>query len=78
MYERNIRKPPIERLPKIAALFGISIEQLLGVKEIKTNINEVSVHGNKRVVKLQEIFEQLGPADQRSVLKHASSLLANK
>lgn len=75
-YEREIRKPPIERLPKIAAVFEVTIEEILGAKDLKLNDAEQHVHGNQRIFKLQEIFEKLTPPDQRSVIKHATGLLA--
>jgi len=75
-YEREVRKPPIERLPKIAAVFDISIEELIETKELKLNGAEKHIHGNQRIFKLQELFEKLSPSDQRSVIKHVSGLLA--
>ena len=74
-YERQIRKPPIERLPDLAMVFNITIEELLGVKTAATSVDR-NLRQNKRFTKLQKMFNQLSPADQRAVIKHVTGLLA--
>ena len=74
-YETGKTKPPRDRLLALAKFFDITVEKLVG--ENGQHYDEPpKIHGNKRIMKLQEIFEQLSPADQRAVIKHAAGLLS--
>ncbi len=74
-YENQYSNPPIERLPDIAHAFGISVDELLGVKPIR-EVKEISrTHGNSRLSRIQEMYSQLTPADQRAILKQIRGLL---
>lgn len=80
-YEKGSAKPSRERLPKLAAIFGVSVDELLGTEPQKADIdNEPTterVHGNSRQSKLQSMFKQLNADDQRAVLKHIAGLIAH-
>jgi transcriptional regulator with XRE-family HTH domain len=77
-YERGTAKPSRERLPKLSAILGISVDELLGTAEVNVSEEETQdhVHGNSRIAKLQEQFEKLSSFDQRAVLKHVDGLIA--
>jgi transcriptional regulator with XRE-family HTH domain len=68
-YERGVTKPPIERLPEIARIFGITVDELLGVKERSAEQTEKPVHKSRRIIKVQELFEKLPVTEQRALLK---------
>jgi len=76
-YETGNTKPPIERLPVLADVLGVSVDELLRGDAIQTSVSgpETQVtHGNSRVAKIQDEFEKLKPADQRAVLKMVKGL----
>lgn len=75
-YEKGKIKPSRDKLPTLAKILGISVDELLGTEELKLNGKKKHIHGNSRVAKLQDMFLKLNSADQRAVLKHINGLLA--
>ena len=74
-YETSKKKPPVDKLPSIASIFGVSIEELLGKKQITiNNVNEKHLHKNSRTAKVQELFEKLPPLEQRAIFKQIKAL----
>jgi len=74
-YETGIKKPPIQRLPDIAAVFDISIEELLGKKELQIKQQIPHVHKNSRIVRMQGLFKKLQKDEQRVILKQVQALV---
>ena len=77
-YESQNSKPPIERLPEIAKVFGISVDELLGVKDIREVGDTPHTHGNSRLSKIQDEFSKLSPAEQRAIRKQIRGLVIQK
>lgn len=77
-YENDQSKPPIERLPVLASLFDISIDELLGVKTISIQNTRTRKHKNSRAAKIQELFDKLSPEEQRTTLKQIKALVESK
>jgi len=74
-YEQGKKKPEMDKVPKLAKILGVSIEELFGTKPTAHKGNTKSkFHGNKRVIKLAESFEKLKPAEQRLVLSQVESM----
>ena len=74
-YECGKKRPPIDRLPDIAALFGVTIEEVIGKKPLKIDSNDQHLHKNSRTAKIQELFEKLPPLEQRAILKQVTALV---
>jgi len=74
-YECGKKRPLIDRLPDIAALFGVTIEEVIGKKPIKIYSNGQHLHKNSRTAKIQELFEKLPPLEQRAILKQVTALV---
>jgi transcriptional regulator with XRE-family HTH domain len=66
-YERGVSTPPVERLVKIAKIYGVSLDELVGLEKTKKQV-EKTAHKNKRSVKVQELFEKLPVNQQRALL----------
>ena len=77
-YENEHSKPPIDRLPFIAALFGVTVDELIGVKKVTIKRNGTRTHKNSRNAKVQELFEKLSPEEQRTTLKQIKALVESK
>ncbi len=81
-YETAKAVPPTERLPGIARFFGVSVDELLGMEEIKTDVEPIngkkSRHGNTRAANLLDLFDQLSPEEQRTTLKQIRGIIADK
>jgi transcriptional regulator with XRE-family HTH domain len=81
-YETAKAIPPTERLPVIANFFNVTLDELVGMKEL--NLDAVpkndtkSRHGNSRFAQLEEIFDQLSPEEQRTTLKQIRGIIADK
>ena len=75
-YERGFRKPDVEMVPKIAQVLGVSIEELFGGKGRPENgAARHHVHRNKRVAKVESLFENLKPVEQQMILKQMKGLI---
>ncbi len=81
-YETGKTKPPSERLPVIAKFFGVTVDTLIGTKDIKPQKTEDNGnehrHGNSRSAKLDELFDKLNPEEQRMTLKQIKALVETK
>ena len=81
-YETSKANPPTDRLPVIATFFNISVDELIGTKQIDyATILENGNghrHGNSRSAKLLELFDQLSPEEQRTTLKQIRGIIADK
>ena len=77
-YETDARRPSIEKLPEIAAILGVSTDQLLEKKKLSKKDSEASTHKNRRSAKVQNLFEKLSENDQRSILKQIKGLLGQR
>jgi transcriptional regulator with XRE-family HTH domain len=73
-YEKGKTKPSRDKLPILSSLFGISIDELLGTKEVQHKTINKPIHRNKRVVKAFDMFEKLPAHEQRVVLKQITLL----
>jgi len=74
-YETGKKKPAIDKLPEIAAILNVTIEDIVGRKPLQITQQEKRAHKNSRTVKMQELFDKLNPDDQKSVLKHVKALV---
>lgn len=72
-YERNLRKPPADKIPEIAQALEISLDTLYGV--ISDSEEKPRTAPNAREKQMQEVFEQLSATDQRAILKQSKGLL---
>lgn len=78
-YERETREPNIETIKALAKVFGVSVEALFGEGRKGEPISKPPrIAKNKRSVKVQELFDQLLPNEQRVVLKQIKGLLPKK
>lgn len=74
-YEADKKKPPIDRVQQLAAVFGVSIDEIIGTKPLGLKPNGKHVHGNSRSARMQELFDRLPPLEQRSILKQVAALV---
>ena len=81
-YETAKANPPTDRLPAIASFFGISVDELIGTKELALKVvpqnGNGHRHGNSRSAKLLELFDQLSAEEQRTTLKQIRGIIADK
>ena len=81
-YETAKANPPTDRLPVIANFFNISVDELIGTKQIDYKAipenGKGHRHGNSRPAKLLELFDQLSPEEQRTTLKQVRGIIADK
>lgn len=66
-YENGVRKPDIETLNKIATYFGVSIDYLLGVSDVRNPYKEPETSSEKN--------SSLTTKDERDIAKKLSSIL---
>lgn len=74
-YETNQRTPTLEKLEKLSKIFGVSIDEIVGKKEIIIQKEQPHIHGNSRTEKVQYLFERLKPLEQRAILKQIKALV---
>ncbi len=74
-YENNQRTPTLENLKKLAAIFNITLDELVGVKDVQIVSEQPHMHRNSRVAKVQNLYEKLPPLEQRSILKQIKALV---
>lgn len=74
-YEHSQRTPTLENLKKLAVIFGITLDELAGTKDVKVVNESPHLHRNSRVAKIQELYEKLPPLEQRSILKQIKALV---
>ena len=77
-YERGVNNPPAAKMPEIAKVLDVSLDELYGIKsgEKKEPAPKSSV--KRRDAQMQKIFEDLPSTDQRALLKQAKALSAHK
>lgn len=76
-YERGIRKPPTDTLPRIAKALGVGLEELYGLKE-SSRPEKTHIHRSSREHQAQEVFRKLSPEEQRLILKQMRMLAGMK
>jgi repressor LexA len=74
-YETNQRTPTLEKLEKLAHVFSVSIDDIVGKKDVVIENIQPHLHGNTRTAKVQELFDKLPPLEQRSILKQIKALV---
>lgn len=78
-YERGTREPNLDTLMALVKALGTSLEGLIGEKGQKSEaMAKPRVAKNKRSVRVQELFDQLPPTEQRVVLKQIRGLIPRK
>lgn len=73
-YETNRKRPTLDKIRRIAKLFSVDINELLGDEELSISEEKKVPHKNRRIIQMQKHFESLGPDDQKSVLKYTKTL----
>jgi transcriptional regulator with XRE-family HTH domain len=74
-YERNARKPEMEKLPNLAKILGVSIDDFFNENTSPTkNPQNKRIHRNSRSVKIQEMFNKLPQSKQESVFEIVKGL----
>ena len=73
-YEKGERKPPSNKIPLMANILGVSIDELYGTKPVKNNGKEK----NPKLWKKFEQMEKLLPDERRMILKMIDGLVAQK
>jgi transcriptional regulator with XRE-family HTH domain len=76
-YETGLRKPPIERLPALAKILGVTIEELIGEKNINISTTKQHTHKNSRSAQIETYFNLLTEDEQRAILKQVKALANN-
>jgi transcriptional regulator with XRE-family HTH domain len=75
-YETGATNPPVDRLPILAKVLKVTVDQVLGLEDIQDKPNKKKrVHKNTRLAKMEKVFEKLKPEDQRSILKQARGIV---
>ncbi len=77
-YETGKKKPPLERLPQIAGIFGVTIDEIVGTKPVTAKEHNRHVHKNSRTAKIQDLFDKLNMEEQRMTLKQVRALVESK
>jgi transcriptional regulator with XRE-family HTH domain len=72
-YENESAYPPAHLLPKLAAVFGVGVEELLDAAE---PVVEVSPLPDRRLRKRMQLLGKLRPQDQRMVFRMIDTLAA--
>ena len=60
-YENNQRTPTLEKLEKLSQIFAVTIDEIVGKKELIVESKQSHLHGNRRAARVQELFEKLPP-----------------
>jgi hypothetical protein len=63
-------------LAKLAAVFSVSLDELVGSKKVPIETTHPYLHRNRRVARIQDLYEQLPSLEQRSILKQIKALFA--
>ncbi len=72
-YENGVRKVEAEKIPLIAKILGVGVEELYG-EAAKGEKAMPKLHKNTRTAKVQELFNKLPQNEQRVVLKQIELL----
>ena len=71
-YEKQSKQPPTHLLPKLSNELGVSIEELLGLKPVKSKPNAKDTALLKKLKKVKELPKR----DQDALFHHLNALLA--
>lgn len=74
-YEAGTKKPPINRLPALAKVFNVTIEQIIGSDPLLINEKTSHIHKNSRVSIMNQLFKKLSADEQRVILKQVKTLV---
>lgn len=77
-YERGVNNPLATKMPEIAKVLDVSLDELYGIKSGEGKEPEPKSSGKRRDAQMQKIFEDLPSTDQRALLKQAKALRAQK
>jgi transcriptional regulator with XRE-family HTH domain len=75
-YENESSYPPAHLLPKVAEVFGVGVEELLG--EAEPIVEAAPVVLDRRLRKRVDLLGKLSPQDQKMVLRMIDTLAAKK
>lgn len=75
-YENESSYPPAHLLPKVAEVFGVGIEGLLG--DAEPAVEAAPVAPERRLLKRMELLAKLSAQDQKMVLRMIDTLAAKK
>lgn len=67
-YENGISEPDLETFAKLVSLYGISADEVLGIKQPKTGVDA-------REQQLLRVFRRLSEAQQADLIKMMTALL---
>lgn len=70
-YESQTEHPPATLLPSIAKVLKISLDELLGIKNIKIKESATSLRSQSKL----KIIDKLAPKHRKAVIDYASALL---
>jgi len=73
-YENESSYPPAHLLPKVAEVFGVGVEELLG--EADPVVEAAPAALDRRLRKRVELLGKLSPQDQKMVLRMIDTLAA--
>jgi transcriptional regulator with XRE-family HTH domain len=73
-YEGQSDRPPAHVLDRLAAVLGVSADQLLGRRQ---TAGDVQIPFDVRIWRRLRIVEKLPPADRNAVIKYAEALARN-
>jgi transcriptional regulator with XRE-family HTH domain len=77
-YETSSKTPPVGRLPELASVLNVSIEELIGAEPLTIKEEIQHTHKNSRISRLQDLYEKLTPDEQRVILKQVRTLAEQK
>lgn len=73
-YENESSYPPAHLLPKVAEVFGVGVEELLG--DAEPSVEAAPVAPDRRLRKRMELLAKLPAQDQKMVLRMIDTLAA--
>lgn len=77
-YETSSKTPPVGRLPELATVLDVSIEELIGAEPLTIKEEIQHTHKNSRIARLQHLYEKLSPGEQRVILKQVKTLVGQE
>lgn len=75
-YEQGTSEPTFDTLHKLADFFGVSMEYLMGLPELKKASTPEEVNALPEAQALREVMETLSPEDRQRVLEFGRGLAA--
>lgn len=75
-YEQGSSEPTFDTLHKLADFFGVSMEYLMGLPELKKASTPEEVNALPEAQALREVMETLSPEDRQRVLEFGRNLAA--